>query len=443
MKKTLLISFFTLGVTSAIAQLAVISEIMAIFFGNEFLVSIVIGFWLIAIGLGSTVFAKFFSRLNPGKILIFCHSISGLIFLGQIIILRATKIFLSFNQASDLILVCGYLFLTTLPLCLLFGLWFNALTRFALVNREKEPTGFKKILLWFKKLFFSEKKVNTISLVNQGYFYEALGLTFGSLIYFLVLFYLDSVSVAFILVIVNFLVVIILSDSQKIKIVFGSIVILALVFGSIISFLNSLNYTTIRWLFPKLEVVKIQKTPNGLLTVVKNQNQFDFYQNSYQLDSIDGGQSLKALDFALLYHQKPKNILIIGGGADGSLTEVLKYPVDSVYYLEPNPKLINLIKTYSTKDEAIDLVDPRLNIIYDSPKHFIKTTPESFDLAFISLPLPATVWLNNYYTDEFFNEIKSKLKPQAVLGVYAFNLPNYHQPEIENLVVSIDRTLNQ
>ena len=50
----------------------------------------------------------------------------------------------------------------------------------------------------------------------------------------------------------------------------------------------------------------------------------------------------------MLSHPDPKEILIIGGGAGGPISEILKYSINRLDYAELDPLLIKIVKQYPT-----------------------------------------------------------------------------------------------
>lgn len=152
MKKTFFISFFILGVTSIIAQLTIIREVIISFYGNEIFVGLVLGFWLIWVGVGSIVLGGILSSKKSLPILISCHFfIPWFLGLAIILIRLARPVLAPTSQLPDFLLSLGYLLIVMAPLCLIFGLQFAVASRALVLVNETKAGFFKKIIGWLKK----------------------------------------------------------------------------------------------------------------------------------------------------------------------------------------------------------------------------------------------------------------------------------------------------
>lgn len=90
----------------------------------------------------------------------------------------------------------------------------------------------------------------------------------------------------------------------------------------------------------------------------------------------------------LFTHPSPKEVLIIGGGDCGCLTEVLSHPgVERCTMCEIDEKVVEVCKRhfpYLTKGVG----DKRANLVFDDGKKFIEETDEKFDVILLDLSDP-------------------------------------------------------
>ena len=75
---------------------------------------------------------------------------------------------------------------------------------------------------------------------------------------------------------------------------------------------------------------------------------------------------------AMLYHQKPERILIIGGGDGGALREVFKYPVKEVFLVDIDKKVIDVSRKYLPSVSKGAFNDKRLKIFNKDAISFVK-----------------------------------------------------------------------
>jgi len=419
MKKVIFFSFFILGFTAIIAQLTLIREAMISFYGNELFIGFVLAFWLIWVALGSMILAKFFKPSFSLKILIICHFLVPFSFLAEVILLRlARHILVSSGQVPDLILSLGYLLLVSSFLCLILGLQFTVATRYLISVGNQEPSGFRRLFKWLREKFLGRKTADIAYLVSQGYFYETFGLVSGGLIYFFVFVYFDAFSLFFILAVSNLVILIFLVKLRITRIISASFLAIIIAFWLIPGFLPSLQKLTNNWRFAGQDLLETKNSKFGRLAATKTGDQYNFYENGLDLGSIkDRFSDEDIIHLSLLYHPDPKRILLIGGGFNGAVNEILKYPVAAVDYLELDPELANFVKPYVPFKLLVAQNDKRVNFVSADGLYFIKETKQNFDLVILNLPNPTTILLNRFYTVEFFKAVRLKLAPEGILAI--------------------------
>ena len=136
------------------------------------------------------------------------------------------------------------------------------------------------------------------------------------------------------------------------------------------------------------------------------------------LFSSPDSEILHSEDFGhipLLHHEDPKNILVIGG-ATKYLPMVFEHKIDKIDYVEADNSVIELIKNnFSHLGYVFN--DKHLNIYNTNAENFIKQSKLKYDLILIGLPAPITLYLNSYYTKEFFALAKNSLTSSGFLAL--------------------------
>jgi spermidine synthase len=133
--------------------------------------------------------------------------------------------------------------------------------------------------------------------------------------------------------------------------------------------------------------------------------------------------------------ENPKKILLISGGVSGTISEIQKYSVENIDYLELDPKIIELGRKYTNN------IGTDVNIINKDARLFIKQTDEKYDVIIIDLPSPSTVQFNRFYTSEFFNEAKRTLNKDGILSLSLVSSENYLNTETRKLNSALYNTL--
>jgi len=113
----------------------------------------------------------------------------------------------------------------------------------------------------------------------------------------------------------------------------------------------------------------------------------------------------------LFCHPSPKEVLIIGGGDCGALTEVLKHPeVKRCTMCEIDKMVVEVSKKYFPALTA-GLDDPRAHVVYQDGKVFIEQAKEKFDVILMDLsdPVgPAADLFQKSFHQEAFNRLTDK-----------------------------------
>jgi spermidine synthase len=151
----------------------------------------------------------------------------------------------------------------------------------------------------------------------------------------------------------------------------------------------------------------------------------------------------ETVHLALLQHQNPQAILLIGGGVGGRLNEILKTSsVQQVDYVELDPRLIELSRQFLPPKETEVLNDSRVNIYNQDGRFFVKNTKNSYDVVIIDLPDPHNTMVNRFYSLEFFTEVKRVLKPDGIISFTVTSSENVIGSMLEQFLQCLYNTLN-
>jgi spermidine synthase len=113
-----------------------------------------------------------------------------------------------------------------------------------------------------------------------------------------------------------------------------------------------------------------------------------------------------------LLHPQPKSILVIGFGAGVTAGSFVLYPsVERIVIVEIEPEVPLAAGKFFRVENYDVLNDRRTELITDDARHFVTTTKEKFDIITAD---PIHPWVKGaaaLYTVEFFELLKSRLKP--------------------------------
>jgi spermidine synthase len=183
----------------------------------------------------------------------------------------------------------------------------------------------------------------------------------------------------------------------------------------------------------------------GNLAVTQTGSIRSIYSNGVLLaNAPDEAAAEEAVHYALLEHPAPKNVLLIGGGVNGSVAQALRHPtVERVDYVELDPALIGMARQFFPAQSAALDSDPRVHIHFSDGRHYLKTTAAAFDAIILNVPDPQTAQLNRFYTVEFFRSARAHLAPGGVLALELRSSEETIDPGLADFLRCIRRTLSE
>ncbi len=120
---------------------------------------------------------------------------------------------------------------------------------------------------------------------------------------------------------------------------------------------------------------------------------------------------------AMLMHPNPVSVFIGGGGEGGTLREALSHKsVERVVMIDLDQEVVELCRRYLPQHHQGSFDDPRVTLLHQDARGYLERTDEQFDVMIMDLVDPmegGTAYL--LYTQEYYNIVKSRLKPGGIL----------------------------
>jgi len=451
------VSLLALGFTSTVAQVLLVRELVAVFYGNELVLGLILAAWLAWGALGAGLAGRFVSCSQ--KILA-----GGLVALGllpalQMLLVRAARGLLRVPPGAlvEFGPMAGVILLSVAPVCLLAGALFPPLAR--RLAETGRPAG-------------------------QAYLWECAGAAAGGALFsFILIRYLDPFQTAALILIVDlaaafFLANLPLANLQLANLRLANLqlahlrlanlqlanlrlanlqlahlplanlplallplalLLLALLPLALLPLASPIHRATLRWQWSDLAFAA--DSPYGRIVIQARDSQRIFYENGLLMFETQGTAPEEVVHPPLLAHPAPRDVLLIGGAAAGNLREALRHPVAHVTVVETDPLLLQAARLHLPPDEAAVLDDPRVTVVLADGRRFVQTARRTFDVVILDLPGPSTGALNRFYTEEFFREVRTVLNPGGILALGLPAAENYWSPELARRNGSIYHTL--
>jgi spermidine synthase len=179
-------------------------------------------------------------------------------------------------------------------------------------------------------------------------------------------------------------------------------------------------------------------SPYGRLVVTDEAGQLTFYENGAPVVFTDNiGQNEESVLYALAERPAPRRVLLISGAVTGAAREAIRGGAGEVTAIELDPRFIEAGRRLLPENVA----DPRIKLVADDARRFVQRAAGEFDLIILALPDPSTLQLNRFFTSEFFAAARRALRPGGVLAFGLGRYENYIGPDLTDLLACTHRTL--
>jgi spermidine synthase len=386
-RRRIILTLAAVGISSIVTQIIFLREFLSVFFGNELIIGMILGCWMVLTATGaflgkhSTTIRRKHLLLTILLILMAVIPVGTLFLLDyfrNIVFSPGTMIGLTETLWSSLVLLA--------PVCVISGFTFTI------------AAG----------IFTDDQRDDALA---QSYAWESFGSVIGGIVCTIItVYFLKIYQTLIVLMAFNLFVAWVLAyrKGRKSHYVLAGLSIVAIA----VLFISNLDQRSRQFLFPGQDILFWKDTPYGTLTVTRQAEQINVYENNtLEFSTGDAARNEEAIHYAMVQHPAPKNILLISGGISGTLQEIMKYNVDRIDYVEINPWIIGVGREFIRFPES-----ERVNLIVDDARRYVRSAVRKYDVVLLNVPDPNTAQINRYYTSEFFQDIKKIMTQDAVVS---------------------------
>ncbi len=402
------------GITTLTAQIVLMREFYAVFYGNESCFGILLAIWLLCVAAGSfiAVFinSQLFKQAHFNYFLQFLFFVS--VFLS-VFAIKLVRFFLKvpYGEYITSTNLAGFAFLVLVLPCMLAGMMFTFLSGLSR-NIDKAGNGIAGV-----------------------YVFEALGSTIAGLLTSLFLFRF-FVNLQVLLIVFSLCFVFLVYISHNKALLVFTILLVGMLLSPLLRHFYKMQMQHYWQMFGEgMNYIDGTQSRYGELSVIDWAGDYFLYNNGTkltQLPDIIGAQEQAAL--IINQHPNPQKILMIGGAFSGLLNEVGRYTDFQITCIEQNRDAFELSKQY-TKGMLDSVVEQEnIKLLFTDGRRFIERENECYDLIVVQKGAPATGESNRYYTREFFKLVYSKLNRAGILVIDGFpSAENYLGDELLQL----------
>jgi len=409
MRRRLLYSSLAAGLISILAQSLIIRELVIAFLGNELVIGVTLGAWLLGTGLGSATLGRWGERApRPARWLHAELTWLAVLLPVSFLLVRHAPALAGLEPREvagpvPIILVC----LAVLgPLCVVNGSVFPTLCR-AVSGYVKRDRAIAGVYMW-----------------------EAVGSAAGGALFAAVLVRL----------------------AQPAWGVFGCSA-LAAVFALIAAERRTPHAaiaTAVVLMVAAavcLESADLSEHANtiyGRTTITRREKAVSVYHSGIlSFTRPPRGETENLVHLALLQLERPGRVLLIGG-LGGAADTVLQHPVTALDVVELDPKSVRFVLEHTPRSAAVEAAmdGRRMRLLYrDGRRHVTAYDGAPYDAVLLYLRKPVTAQINRYYTVEFFEAAERILSDGGVLAFTVESVPSLSTPEPREYIACLRRTL--
>lgn len=404
---------FALGISSVVAQLTLLRELLAAFHGNELALGVFLGNWLLLTGVGAAMGRRAKGgrrgegQLIQGQLWIAVTPVLGLLALRVLrdaLFVRGADVGIPAAMLGSIV-VLG-------PYCLMSG--YVLTLGVALLSNVEGGKG-----------------------LGTVYVADSIGSVLGGLAFTFVLTrWLDHFAILWC---VGWLSLIVAAycgyvwRKERTRLVWGLMAVAWVVMG-----VSGVDAWSTRRQFPGQEIVFTGNSPYGRVVLTRADGQLNLSENGVATPlAADPARVEETVLCALAQRPDARHVLLLGGGVTGTGRLLLEHGVARVTYVELDPLVVELGRRFLPEN----LDDPRIEVLATDGRRHVRSTTNRYDIVIIDTPDPVTSQLNRLYTVEFFARVKKVLNPNGVIGFGLSRYENTVSPELERILATAHRSL--
>jgi spermidine synthase len=185
----------------------------------------------------------------------------------------------------------------------------------------------------------------------------------------------------------------------------------------------------------KERLIEVWEGSAGTVAVVESDGNLRTKLNNWYALGGSGASQLEAMQTHLPVnlHEQADSVFYLGLGTGITSGTILDYSTKKVIVAELVDEVISASERYFTDFNNGLFDDPRVNVVNEDGRHYLKASRESFDLIIADLFIPWRAGVGSLYALEHYEAAKQRL---ADGGYYVQWLPMYQISEAEFSVIA-------
>ncbi|MBN2483852.1 MAG: fused MFS/spermidine synthase [Candidatus Omnitrophica bacterium] len=424
----LAVTIISFGFASLFSQSIFLRELLVVFYGNELSAGVLLSSWLIGAALGSLCYSVLSRKMQTTLRTLATGLVvfSGFVWLQFLLIQYLRTFFSHFPgeifSLGEIVFSAGVILL---PSAFLTGMIFALCVE--LYSQLKKENSFPTV-------YALDSLGNMAGGIGFAFFCSAL---FNSL---------ENVwGISLFLSILAIIIFLRVTKGVSQKMIYVGMMVFLALYGTVAGNFAKISSRLLKDKWRHFEVIDAQSSRYGDLVLTRNQETYSVYQNGILNFSYPAPIEVEeSVHVTFSQVRDPKRVLIIGGGVGGLIAEVLKYPVEEIVYLELDSAVVDLVKKHLNPADRYALADKKVTVIHREARDFLNHYHgEKFDVILMNTPQPVSLYVNRFYTYEYFLKVREFLSEK---GVFTFTLDSqegYFSQALRKVDASVYHTLKE
>ncbi|MGB8194021.1 MAG: polyamine aminopropyltransferase, partial [Chitinophagaceae bacterium] len=167
------------------------------------------------------------------------------------------------------------------------------------------------------------------------------------------------------------------------------------------------------------QVVYAVSSPYQRLVITKNKRETRLFLNgNLQFSTADEYRYHEALVHpALSSVEKPRHVLVLGGGDGLAVREILKYPsVEQITLVDLDPLMTKLFSTQEVllRINQSSLLNKKVKVYNADAFVWLRDNRQTFDAVVVDFPDPSNFSIGKLYSTLFYQMLRKAMKPGGI-----------------------------
>jgi spermidine synthase len=434
-RASILVAYFIFGAYAVCAQATLLREAQVLLFGSELSWGLVLAFWLAGVGLGAAVAGRLTERTSrPWRMFVAAGLAMPVVLALEIAFLRVARSLAGVGPGEYVGpgAMIGITALATVPVSVWVGVTFPAASA-VIAGAADQAAGKARAVGW-------------------AYLVEAAGSLFGGVVFsFYLVEHVGAISLAlFGGAALAIAVLFVGGDGPRQRWIMGGAFAIALfILLGLLGVSPDANTESSRWVTfaPRFELVESKDTRYQNVALGKLGDQYSLYANGLVAATWPNHAEL-AIQAHLAACQTPalRRILVLGGGEEGTLKELLRYKPERLDFVTLDEKMLSIVRRHLDPPDAQALADLGAHVHFADARRFVKQATargDRYDLIYLAAPEPASALEARLYTEDFFAELAGAMSDEGVLTFALSGSVGYWSAESAAYVGSIISALER